>query len=191
MHLIRLFCSALLIVGLAGTACAFGLYVEQLENAAVSTCPICGGAIMAGAIHETAVDTIDTDFGGGLEKRGIAFTRTPGERSYLRVLVYRYRERLGGNFSVERPASVGFHVHLFDEGRLIKLYRYDETQQALSENVFRFFTFLKRGGKWVPASRLAAEGVEKALDELDEDITAPRGPRQDVPAQRERPQDTQ
>ncbi len=191
MHLIRLFPIALLVIGLAGPVFAFGLYVRQLENPNVSTCPVCNRPIMAGGIHETAVDTLDTEFGGGLEKRGIAFTREQGERSFLQVLVYRYQERLGGNFSVERPASVGFHAHLFDEGRLIKVSRYDETQQALSENVLRFFTFVKRGAKWVPASRLAAEGVDKALDELDSDIVAPRGPGQDTAQEQERPQETQ
>ncbi len=191
MRLTRTFFIAFLLVGLAGPAFAFGLYVRQLESANASTCPVCGRAIMAGGIHETALDTLDTEFGGGLERRGIPFTRDAGEKSYLQVLVYRYQERLGGNMSVERPASVGFHAHLFDEGRLIKMYRFDETQQALSENVLRFFTFLKRGAKWVPASRLAAEGADKALKELDDDITAPRQPRSAAPEQQETPQENQ
>jgi hypothetical protein len=190
MHLIRLFSFAVLFIGLAGEALAFGLYVERLANPNATTCPVCHRPIMAGGIHETAVDTLDTEFGGGLEQRGIKFTREPGEKSYLHVLVYRYQERLGGNFSVERPASVGFHAHLFDDGRLVKMYRYDETQQALSENVLGFFTFLKRGGKWVPVSRLAAEGVEKALDELDSDVTAPREVPQEVPQEQEGLQET-
>lgn len=65
-----------------------------------------------------------------------------------------------------RPASVGFHVHLFEDGKLVDVFAFDETQQPLSENIFRFFTFVKRGGKWITAGELAREGIHKAVDSL-------------------------
>ncbi len=190
MRLARLLCIAFIAAAIPVSAFAFGLYVDILENPNAVTCPVCHKPIMAGGIHETAQATLDTEFGAGLEKRGIKFTREKGERSYLEVFVYRYQERLGGNFSVERPASVGFHAHLYDGRQMIKMYRFDETQQALSENVFKFFTFLKRGARWVPASRLASEGADKALKELTGDIEA--SPQAETPEeQQEASQETQ
>ena len=47
---------------------------------------------------------------------------------------------------------------------------FDETQQPLSENVFRLGTFLKRGGKWITVDQLAQEGVEKVVDDLEKDL---------------------
>jgi hypothetical protein len=90
------------------------------------------------------------------------------------VLVYRFQERRGGNFSVERPASVGYHVHLMAHGGLVKVFVFDETQQPLSDNVLRFFTFLRRGAKWITAEALAREGVDKALDSMEQNLPQAR-----------------
>ena len=159
---------------LAGNAFPLGLYVERLLDMESNVCPVCHRVIVPGGIHENAESVLTTEFGGGLKERGISFTTDEGETQYLNVLVYRFQERRGGNFSVERPASVGYHVHLFDKAGLIKMFIFDETQQPLSENVFRFFTFLRRGMKWITAEALAREGVDKALDSLAEDLLPPR-----------------
>lgn len=158
--------TVLVLLGLYGNASALGLYVERLEDAETNVCPICHRTIVPGAIHENAEAILTTEFGGGLLARGIPFTTDEGEARYLNVLVYRFQERRGGNFSVERPASVGYHVHLFGPAGLAKVVVFDETQQPLSENVFGFFTFLRRGAKWITAEALAREGVDKALDDL-------------------------
>jgi hypothetical protein len=160
----------LLFVGLSGTASALGLYVERLEDTETNTCPVCHRTIVPGVVHENAEAILTTEFGGALLARGISFTTDEGEARYLNVLVYRFQERRGGNFSVERPASVGYHVHLFGPAGLTKVVVFDETQQALSENIFGFFTFLRRGAKWITAEALAREGVDKALDDLAEDL---------------------
>lgn len=167
MRLIRtLLPCLLLLVCLSSRALAVGLYVEKLEDPDAIVCPVCHRPIIPGGIHENAENIISTEFGGSLAEHGIPYTTEEGQTVYLNVLIYRFQERQGGNFSVVRPASVGFHVHLFEGGRLVDVFVFDETQQPLSDNVFRFFTFLKRGGRWITAGELAREGVHKAIDAL-------------------------
>ncbi len=52
----------------------------------------------------------------------------------------------------------------------MKVFAFDETQQPLSENVLRFFTFMKRKASWITAGELAREGVVKAVEQLEEDL---------------------
>jgi hypothetical protein len=166
--------TAFLLLGLCGAASAFGLYVERLADTETNACPVCHRIIVPGTVHENAEATLTTEFGGALLTRGIPFTTDKGEARYLNVLVYRFQERRGGNFSVVRPASVGYHVHFFNQAGLMKVVVFDETQQALSENVFGFFTFLRRGARWITAEELAREGVDKALDDLATDLAPDR-----------------
>ncbi len=79
--------------------------------------------------------------------------------------VYRFQERVGTSYSVDTPASVAFDVHMLrvaDQG-FIWSCRYDETQKALSDNLLDFSKFIKRGGAWVTARKLASLGLNKAL----------------------------
>jgi hypothetical protein len=173
MRVARAFGAALVVFFcLSFSAHALGIYVERLENPDAYFDPVCHQAIVPGAIHENAEEVVATELGGALEEKGISYTRAPGEAYRLEVLIYRFQERRGGDFSVERPASVGFDVRFFDRNGLAKCFVFDETQQPLSENVFRFFTFLKRRGKWINAGELAREGVRKAVDFFADDLKA-------------------
>ena len=160
----------LLLVSLPGSATDLGLYVERLNDPNVIRCPYCGRPIVAGKIHENAEGLIATEMGGSLNEKGIAYTQEKGQGKYLHVFIYRFQEREGGNFSVVRPASVGFHVHLYEGDKLSDVFVFDETQQPLSDNIFRFFTFLRRGAKWITAGELAREGIHKAIDALGNDL---------------------
>ncbi|MGD0228971.1 MAG: hypothetical protein ABSC19_01270 [Syntrophorhabdales bacterium] len=171
MRIVSAIVAAILIVaGASAPAFALGLYVERLQDLNENICPVCHRVIVPGDIHENAETTLMTEFGGALEEKGIKYTQEKGEAQYLNVLIYRFQERRGGNFAVERPASVGFHVHLFDQSGLARVIVFDETQQPLSDNIFRFFTFLRRKARWITASELAREGVRKAVDDLADDL---------------------
>ncbi len=171
MRIARILGAVLLVlVGLSGSAHAIGLYVERLDDANANFCPVCHQVIVPGGIHENAEDVIATELGGALGDAGISYTQEPGEARCLNVLIYRFQERRGGAFSVERPASVGFHVHLFDENGLVKVFVFDETQRPLSENIFGFFTFLRRKARWITVEELGREGVGKAVSFFAEDL---------------------
>jgi len=79
-----------------------------------------------------------------------------------------WRERDGSDVSVRTPASVTLWLHLLDvRGEsFVGRYKFEETQQPLTENFLDAGKFLDRGGKWLSAGELAREGVVAGLKEL-------------------------
>jgi len=82
--------------------------------------------------------------------------------------IYRWREREGTDYAVNRPASVAFDLHLISpaEGTTLWKAKFDETQRSLLENVFDVSTFFKSKGKWLTAEKLAMLGLQKMLAEM-------------------------
>lgn len=82
--------------------------------------------------------------------------------------VLRYRERVGEEWGAKSPASVALILDLWDtrRGDLVWSGRFDETQKALSENIFSLGEFAQRGAKWLKAEELAQEGIKKAVGQL-------------------------
>jgi len=79
--------------------------------------------------------------------------------------LFRFEERIGSSLGVERPASVGFDVHLFrlrDE-RMVWEGRFDETQRPLSENLLKIGSFFRRKAQWLTAEELASVGIDEML----------------------------
>ncbi len=81
--------------------------------------------------------------------------------------VTNWRERVGSTAGVEEPASVALDFYLIDvkQERMIRT-RFEETQEALIDNLFTMKKFADRGGQWVTATRLASDGIEEKLMEL-------------------------
>ncbi len=79
--------------------------------------------------------------------------------------VYRYRERVGYDYSAERPASVGFEIHMISVKNGSTLWRgiFDKTQKSLMEDVFQASSFFKGGAKWLTARQLAKLGVDEVF----------------------------
>ena len=79
--------------------------------------------------------------------------------------IYRFRERIGTQHSVESPASVEFEIYLVStkDGMLLWSNHYVETQRALSEDLFQLNTFIKRKGRWITAEEMAIAGLESLL----------------------------
>jgi hypothetical protein len=82
--------------------------------------------------------------------------------------VFRYEERVGSALGVEKPASVGFDVHLFRirDGKMVWKGKFDETQKSLSENLLEIGTFIKGKGTWVTAEEFSKIGMERMLKKL-------------------------
>lgn len=82
--------------------------------------------------------------------------------------IYRFRQRIGTRFSVDTPASVAFGIHLIRvaDGRLLWIGHFDETQQSLSENLFKLSIFIRGGWAWLTAEELARIGLDKVLATL-------------------------
>jgi TolB-like protein len=79
--------------------------------------------------------------------------------------IFRFRERVGGKYSVDLPASVAFDIHLIrvSDGHLLWNDHFDETQRPLSENLFQLGPFLQRKARWITANEMAVSGLEDVL----------------------------
>jgi len=79
--------------------------------------------------------------------------------------IFRFRERVGGKYSVDLPASVAFDMHLIRvaDGRLLWNEHFDETQRPLSENLFQLGSFLQRKARWITANEMAVSGLKDIL----------------------------
>lgn len=168
------FSALLLILSLAGFVTAepsvIGIYADRLNDPNLTACPYCARPIRAGSIHQDAEAVLIDELRQGLADSGVSYNLGRDDARSIQVFVFRFEERRGGNFAVERPAGVGFHLHLLDRKRVIKVFQFDETQQPLSDNILKFGLFLRRGAKWVTARELAEEGIEKRITFLQEDV---------------------
>ena len=82
--------------------------------------------------------------------------------------IYRWSEREGTDYGIKRAASVSFDLHLIRSfnGAIMWKYKFDKTQQSLTENLFDLGTFTESGGKWLTVDKLAAIGFNKMLKDM-------------------------
>ncbi len=94
--------------------------------------------------------------------------KTFGADAVLTGYIYRWREREGTAYAVNRPASVAFDLNFVRpaDGAILWRGRFDKTQRSLSENIFDLTTFLGGGGRWMTAEKLAVFGLKNLLMEM-------------------------
>lgn len=167
--------------------------VQPEDASSTAQCPICGNVNSSGSIvkgAEKIVEEIFTDklldvknveiipveraagvyqriSADSLKKPLLQVIKISGSELRADVLVvgfvYLYRERVGYDYSVERPASVAFEIHLISvkDGKMVWHGIYDKTQKSLMENVFDVSSFFKGGAKWLTARQLTKLGVDE------------------------------
>jgi len=144
------------------------------------------GQLLSHVRRDTAFDILPADdpavasdvFGEGRRRDGQQLERLSqngrrrGADAVFAGHVYRFRERVGGGFSAESPASIAFDIYLIDCRQPSVLWSavFDYTQEALSDNLFGVGNFFRRGGRWVTAEELATA----AMDSIFEDFPRPR-----------------
>lgn len=79
--------------------------------------------------------------------------------------IFRYVERIGYDYSVEKAASVAFEINFINskDGSIVWRGVFDKTQKSLMEDVFQIASFYKGHGKWLTARELAKQGMNEAL----------------------------
>jgi len=79
--------------------------------------------------------------------------------------LFQFKERVGTSYSVESPASVSFSLFLVraTDGQIVWHGVFEETQQALSENILKIGAFIKRKARWITAREMAVEGLEHLI----------------------------
>ena len=82
--------------------------------------------------------------------------------------VYEWRQREGSGAGVVRPARIVLAFFTIDtrSETLIARSHFEETQQALTDNLLNTRQFFKRGARWVTAEELSVEAMERAIKEL-------------------------
>ena len=136
--------------------------LTSAPSATASSCP--------GGIHENAETICHDGVRRGPRRKGIRLHDGEGggavpECTHLPLpgaAGRQFRRGTAGERRLPRPS--------LRSEQLVKVFVFDETQQPLSDNVLRFFTFLKRKARWITAGELAREGVQKAIEELAEDL---------------------
>jgi hypothetical protein len=80
-------------------------------------------------------------------------------------VLFRYEERIGSSIGVEKPASVGFDVHLIrmKDEKMVWRGKFDETQKPLSENLLKIGSFVRRRASWLTAEELSSVGMDEML----------------------------
>jgi hypothetical protein len=84
-------------------------------------------------------------------------------------MVVDWHEREGSDAGVTTSAAVTTDMFLIDargQGNLLQRSFYREKQVGLANNILDLGTFIKRGGKWVTAGKLAEEAMQKAIQEF-------------------------
>jgi len=86
----------------------------------------------------------------------------------LVAYLFRFEQRIGSRIGAEKPASVGFDVHLIrlrDE-KIVWTGRFNETQRPLSENLLNIASFFRRKASWLTAEELSSVGMDEMLKKL-------------------------
>ena len=158
-------------------------------------CPICKGVVLRGEIVPGSQNTLTRLLQQKIESTGTfkvlplekveeAFTQIERRqfelkplRSFIQLgkildmdfifigVLFRFEERIGSHIGAEKPASVGFDVHLIrlrDE-KMIWTGKFDETQKPLSENLLKIGSFVRRKASWLTAEELSNVGMDEML----------------------------
>ena len=102
-----------------------------------------------------------------LERVGKAFSAD----AVLVGYIYRWENRLGTDYAVDRPASVAFDLYLVRpaDGLILWKATFDKTQRSLTENLYDLSTFVKGGGRWMTADKLGRVGLQELLSKMPAD----------------------
>lgn len=83
----------------------------------------------------------------------------------LMTTVHRYRQRQGGEYAAESPASAAFSMRLIDVKTKAVLWSadFDETQESVLSNILTFNKAQSRGFKWITVENLLTHGLHDRL----------------------------
>jgi len=78
-----------------------------------------------------------------------------------------YRQRVGGDYSVEYPAAITFKYRLLNSrsGSTLCAGSYSGSQMPWTENLLSFGKAISRGGKWITAKDLTKEAVTEKFQD--------------------------
>jgi hypothetical protein len=116
-------------------------------------------------VTEGQLDALLTNAAGGRLEQMKALGAKLDANAVLDVTVTRFHERDGSDLSVNSPASAAFEMVLtqVDSGMVLWAASFDETQEALSSNLFALGKAKSRGFKWITVEDLVRQGLKERL----------------------------
>lgn len=167
--------------------------VEDPARGAV--CPVCKGVYRQGSVLAGSKNTLTRLLSEKMEAKGPfqilpsekveeALSKSDRRqveltpmRSFIQVgktlsvdfifvgYLFRFEERIGSSIGAEKPASVGFDVHLIrlKDEKMVWIGKFDETQRPLSENLLKMRAFVRRKASWLTAEELSSVGMDEML----------------------------
>lgn len=170
----------------------FHAILPETESGSTVVCPLCGVGYFGGKIAKGGekvvedvfidklknykeLEIIPSDKVEGVYKRisseslkmpVMEILRKTGTELNADVVaigyVFRYTERIGYDYSVEKPASVAFEITFLNtkDGSTIWRGVFDKTQKSLMEDLLQISSFYKGGGKWLTVGQLTKLGMD-------------------------------
>jgi len=85
----------------------------------------------------------------------------------LQTTLRTYKQRVGGSYGAETPASASFSMKLIStrDGRVLWTSMFKETQQAFFGNIMSFNQAESRGFKWITVEELLRQGTSEKIAE--------------------------
>ncbi|MEN6375802.1 MAG: hypothetical protein ABFD75_13625 [Smithella sp.] len=79
--------------------------------------------------------------------------------------VFRYVERVGRDYGIEKAASVAFEINLINskDGSVVWRGVFDRTQKSLMEDLFQIASFYKGHGKWLTVREFTKLGMNEVF----------------------------
>jgi hypothetical protein len=105
---------------------------------------------------------------GDQAARARALGKAVGADAVLFGTVFRYSERVGGEYGAKEPAAVGFALQLVSvsSDKILWKGSFEQTQEPLSANLFNWWQFWKGGPKWFSAQEFTHIAADKLLGDL-------------------------
>jgi len=111
------------------------------------------------------ISTLIPEVSGGISGTVAALGKKLNCDGVLTTTVGRFRQREGGEYASESPASATFKMVLrrASTGSILWSADFKETQESFLSNVFSFDKAKGRGFKWITAEELLEQGVMERL----------------------------
>lgn len=138
------------------------MYIDSQLQAGI------GGKSTFKVLANNRVDALLNNPWGGRIDQLQTIAKATGCGAVLETSISRYRQRVGNEMSAEVPAAAAFSMELIavETGTVIWSTSYDETQQALFDNILSFSTAERRGFKWLSVQELIDDALKRRMAEF-------------------------
>lgn len=121
----------------------------------------------ATVLTDDQVSALVPEISGGISGTIMALGKKLNCDAVLTTTVDRFRQREGGTYASDSPASAMFRMVLrhVPSGRILWSADFEETQESFLSNILSFDKAQNRGFKWISVEELLEQGLKERLSE--------------------------